>query len=82
MNGRFHDARRHACWDRAFSLHRSSRSRFPSTCGMSPKVYRSGFIGCSLQTGCLSPISSPSQPPEPLATFLDLNGYLPAGIPC
>ena len=22
------------------------------------------------------------QPPEPLATFLDLNGYLPVGIPC
>ncbi len=21
------------------------------------------------------------QPPEPLATFLDLNGYLPAGVP-
>jgi type IV secretory pathway protease TraF len=22
------------------------------------------------------------RPPEPLATFLDLNGYLPIGVPC
>ena len=62
------------------SSRRSLRRRLRSTFGTHPRACQSGSIGCSRRQACVTELVA-VQPPEPLATFLDLNGYLPVGVP-
>ena len=52
-----------------------------STSGMHPRAYRSDSIVLQPADNLFVTELVAVQPPEPLATFLDLNGYLPAGVP-
>ena len=57
------------------------RRRHHSTSGMYPRAYRSASIACRPADNLFVTELVAVQPPEPLATFLDSNGYLPAGVP-
>ena len=60
---------------------RSSQRRHRSTSGMHPRAFRSASTAYDRRTSSYVTELLAVQPPEPLATFLDLNGYLPIGVP-